>query len=180
MAAEGGLEINGKGPIVLFDNTAMSANDNKTASVKFTTPADWWSDGTNTLRFVHTLTRGYRIESASLKFETTSIVKNAKNGSGSEVNAVDGLFDDETNEDFHLKPEPAVQPDSLHSEAQNDTHGQVRNAMMQAGADNVSADSPISVADRLVTFSKFEYQGAFRLPAGHVWGFQLELFRGAD
>ena len=66
---EGELEINGNSPIELFGDQATFKNDKKTVPIVFITPADWWSDGANTLRFVHTRTGGYRIESASVDFD---------------------------------------------------------------------------------------------------------------
>ena len=65
---EGELEINGNGPLRLFDKQARSKNDNKTATVTFITPEGWWNNGKNTLRFVHTRTSGYRIQSVSVEF----------------------------------------------------------------------------------------------------------------
>ena len=71
-ATEGELTINGYGPITLFGNRAKYTNDGRTVSVTMTTPADWWNDGPNTLRFVHTSSGGYRVENASVVFETLS------------------------------------------------------------------------------------------------------------
>ena len=74
---EGQLEINGNGPIQLFGNRARSKNDRKTVPLTLTTLADWWQDGINTVRFIHTRRDGYRIESASVKFEiSSSLAKN--------------------------------------------------------------------------------------------------------
>ena len=66
---EGQLEINGNGPIQLFGDHARLKTDRKTVPITLTTLADWWNDGINTIRFIHTRTDGYRIESASVKFE---------------------------------------------------------------------------------------------------------------
>lgn len=64
---EGELYINGNGPITLF-GSKIQANDNVVASVTFDTPAAWWVDGSNSLRFVHTRTQGYRIDSLTVTF----------------------------------------------------------------------------------------------------------------
>ena len=75
-ANEGSLVINGHDPIALFGKLARYKNDRKTVPITLTTPADWWKDGMNILRFVHTKSGGYAIESASVSFQ------NAKNVSG--------------------------------------------------------------------------------------------------
>ena len=69
IAKEGTLEINGHEPITLFGNLARFKYDRKTVPITFNTPADWWKDGLNTLRFVHAKTGGYVIENASVSFE---------------------------------------------------------------------------------------------------------------
>lgn len=68
---EGELWINGNGPLRLFDDmvdTTMDATghyankDGLVADVQFATPASWWINGTNALRFVHLASQGFRIE----------------------------------------------------------------------------------------------------------------------
>ena len=67
---EGTLHINGLGPIQLFGDQASWKNDRKVLDVAFTTPADWWEDGVNTLRFTHTRTGGYRVNNAFVVFDS--------------------------------------------------------------------------------------------------------------
>ena len=76
---EGTLEINGAGPIQLFGRQASAKNDRQVVPITLTTSVDWWNDGRNTLRFVHTRTDGYRIESASVKFEAPLYLAQKKN-----------------------------------------------------------------------------------------------------
>ena len=59
---EGELYIQGNGPIPLFGESGRSANDGRTTQVTLNTPAKWWSNGANALRFVHTKTFGFRIQ----------------------------------------------------------------------------------------------------------------------
>jgi len=66
---EGVLEINGSAnSITLFGSQGTSANDQITVTVSYDTPASWWNDGDNSLRFTHTSTAGYIVESASVTF----------------------------------------------------------------------------------------------------------------
>ena len=67
---EGELFVNGNGPIRLFGEYSRGGNDSRTINVSFSMPASWWQDGNNTLKFVHTRTGGYRIERASIRFDT--------------------------------------------------------------------------------------------------------------
>jgi len=70
-ANEGTLYINGDvNTITLFGSQGTSANDGATVTVTYNTPASWWNDGANSLRFTHTSTAGYRVESASVTFTT--------------------------------------------------------------------------------------------------------------
>ena len=68
IADEGLLEINGNGPVQLFGDRAAFRNDRITSAITLNIPADWWNDGTNTLRFMHTRTGGYRIDNATVDF----------------------------------------------------------------------------------------------------------------
>ena len=74
IAAEGTLEINGHGPIILFDKLARPEYARKTVPIRLNTPADWWKDGVNTLRFVHTKLDGFVVKSVSVAFETAERV----------------------------------------------------------------------------------------------------------
>ena len=65
-ADEGALFINGNGPLALFGDQVGA--DGATVTTTFTTPASWWENGTNTLRFRHTETAGYRVGSADVSF----------------------------------------------------------------------------------------------------------------
>ena len=76
-ADEGELEINGNGPLQLFGREATWRNDRKTIDIALSTPAVWWNDGVNTLRFVHTKTGGYRVENASVDFGGTNLAETA-------------------------------------------------------------------------------------------------------
>ena len=67
---EGELYINGQGPLDLFDAQASDKWNNKESTVTFDTPADWWQQGENDLRFTHVKTAGYRVMSASVSFST--------------------------------------------------------------------------------------------------------------
>lgn len=68
IANEGLLYINGNGPVQLFGAQGTSANDNLNKSITFTTNASWWRQGNNSLRFVHTSTAGYIINSGNVSF----------------------------------------------------------------------------------------------------------------
>jgi len=66
---EGALYINGEvNSITLFGSQGTSGNDGATVTVTYDMPASWWNDGSNSLRFTHTSTGGYRVESASVTF----------------------------------------------------------------------------------------------------------------
>lgn len=65
---EGLLYINSNGPVQLFGPQGISANDNLVKTVSFTTNASWWKQGNNSLRFVHTSTAGYIINSGNVSF----------------------------------------------------------------------------------------------------------------
>src|SRR5262249_34209010 len=69
---EGELYVNGHGPITLFGD--QLGGDELTASAAYATPAAWWLDGSNSLRFVHLRTAGFRIDRAGISFtsETAS------------------------------------------------------------------------------------------------------------
>ena len=68
---EGTLDINGKGQMSLFGpNATPQLFHNKTARVVFSTPADWWHDGVNTLTFQHEWTDGHEILGISVEFLT--------------------------------------------------------------------------------------------------------------
>ncbi len=70
-ANEGTLYINGDvNTITLFGSQGVSGNDQQTVTVTYDTPASWWFDGANSLRFTHTSTGGYRVESASVSFSS--------------------------------------------------------------------------------------------------------------
>ena len=69
---EGELEINGNGRIPLFGDQATWKNNNKPVPIAMTTPAEWWNNGLNILRFVHTRTGGFRIDDALVDFEIAS------------------------------------------------------------------------------------------------------------
>ncbi len=69
---EGELYVNGNGPIILFGSDGIDAHDVTTVPITLSMPADWWIDGVNTLRFVHTKTFGYGIESIDVIFQTTN------------------------------------------------------------------------------------------------------------
>ena len=69
-ASEGNVYINGNGPVALFGARAASGNDAQTVSVSYATDPSWWMNGNNTLRFIHTQTGGFRIDSASVNFTT--------------------------------------------------------------------------------------------------------------
>jgi hypothetical protein len=68
MAGEGELIINGNTPISLFDTNGAN---NEFSDVIITTPGDFWNDGNNTLRFTHTATGGYVINSVEVNFGVT-------------------------------------------------------------------------------------------------------------
>ncbi len=67
-SSEGKLYVNGNGPIALFGSAGVSANDTKTADITVTTPANWWTNGDNALRFMHVRTGGYRIDAINVSF----------------------------------------------------------------------------------------------------------------
>ncbi|MCA9838608.1 MAG: DUF1565 domain-containing protein [Trueperaceae bacterium] len=71
-ANEGELYVNGNGPITLFGDYSKGGNDSRTISVSFSMSADWWQDGNNTLKFVHTRTGGFRVERASIRFDNSA------------------------------------------------------------------------------------------------------------
>ncbi len=73
---EGQLFINGNGPVQLFGNAARGANDSRSVDIRYITPASWWKEGSNTLRFVHTRTGGYRINRASVSFDSAAAEPN--------------------------------------------------------------------------------------------------------
>ena len=58
IADEGELEINGNGPVQLFEDQGLEDNDNQTIPITLVTPSAWWKDGANTLRFVSHLYPG--------------------------------------------------------------------------------------------------------------------------
>ena len=76
---EGQLEINGAGPIPLFGHQASFRNGGKFVYITFKTSVDWWNDGRNMLRFVHSGTDGYRIESVSVEFELPLVLTKRTN-----------------------------------------------------------------------------------------------------
>jgi hypothetical protein len=65
---EGELYVNGNGPLALFGDKASDQYDAKTVTLSYDTPANWWQDGSNSLKFRHIRTAGYRIESFSVNF----------------------------------------------------------------------------------------------------------------
>jgi len=67
-ANESLLYINGNGPIELFGVYASSDLNEKIESFVISTPADWWEDGENQLRFIHNRTWGSEILEAELDF----------------------------------------------------------------------------------------------------------------
>lgn len=67
-ANEGTLYINGRGSITLFGDQGTIANDTLTKTLTFSTPVSWWNNGANSLRFVHTETNGFTINSLSVSF----------------------------------------------------------------------------------------------------------------
>lgn len=67
-ANEGVLYINGRGSIFLFGDQGVIANDTLTKTLTFNTPVSWWNNGSNSLRFVHTSTTGFTINSLSVSF----------------------------------------------------------------------------------------------------------------
>ena len=69
---EGTLEINGNAPIQLFGEQGTWRNDRKTLAISFDTPTEWWLDGMNTLRFSHTRSGGFRVDSAWVEFDNVS------------------------------------------------------------------------------------------------------------
>ena len=81
-AEEGILSVNNKGSIVLFGASGRRhVNDQRTVTVEMTTPSEWWQDGKNALRFIHTRTNGFRIESVSVDFtKGTSLGSEPENG----------------------------------------------------------------------------------------------------
>ena len=75
------LRLTAMGPIQLFGDQGAEENDNQTTPITLATSAAWWNDGANTLRFVHTSTRGYGIVSASVSFRPS--LSPAKNSTAS-------------------------------------------------------------------------------------------------
>ena len=70
-ADEGALEINGSAnSITLFGSYGDTANDNSTITISYDTPASWWVNGDNSLKFIHSNTVGYTIESVSVTFSS--------------------------------------------------------------------------------------------------------------
>jgi hypothetical protein len=68
MLGEGELIINGNTPISLFDTNGP---DSEFSDVIITTPGAFWNDDDNTLRFTHTATGGYVINSIEVNFGVT-------------------------------------------------------------------------------------------------------------
>ena len=70
-ADEGTLEINGSSnSIKLFGSYGDTSNDKSTITISYDTPASWWVDGDNSLKFIHSNTAGYTIESVSVTFSS--------------------------------------------------------------------------------------------------------------
>ena len=70
VVGEGSLQINNHAPIKLFGKLAKRGNNDKTVPIALTTPSSFWKNGENALRFVHTATAGYEIESGFRKFQS--------------------------------------------------------------------------------------------------------------
>jgi len=68
MLGEGELIINGNTSISLFDINGL---DSEFSDIIITTPGNFWNDGDNTLRFTHTATGGYVINSVEVNFGVT-------------------------------------------------------------------------------------------------------------
>jgi len=66
---EGEFWVNGNGPIPIFGAAGTSANQQKVAMIELDLPLKYFVDGQNTLRFSHTKTDGYKINSVSVRFE---------------------------------------------------------------------------------------------------------------
>ena len=70
-ADEGALEINGSAnSIKLFGSYGDTSNDKSTITISYDTTASWWVDGDNSLKFIHSNTAGYTIESVSVTFSS--------------------------------------------------------------------------------------------------------------
>lgn len=65
---EGALYVNGAGPLELFGKRASGRNNARTVEVEYETPAEWWRNGSNSLRFSHTHSMGYRVENVTVTF----------------------------------------------------------------------------------------------------------------
>ncbi len=68
MPDEGELFVNGQGPLALFGDQARDENNNLSVTITMTTPAEWWTDGPNTLRWVWRRTRGFNVETFAVEF----------------------------------------------------------------------------------------------------------------
>lgn len=66
---ESELFVNGHGPVATFPS-ASGTNNNIVAKVEIEIPLEQWLEGQNQLRFVHTSSGGYRIDTATVRFET--------------------------------------------------------------------------------------------------------------
>ncbi len=67
---EGELYINNKGPYPLFNLHANASNNDVNTNITLELPASWWQEGKNVLRFKLLDTQGFRIEQASVHFDS--------------------------------------------------------------------------------------------------------------
>ncbi len=67
-ASEGMLYVNGVDSLILFGSIAAPARDNVLTEFMMRMSATAWKDGENSLRFAHTSTGGFRIDSVAVLF----------------------------------------------------------------------------------------------------------------
>jgi cysteine-rich repeat protein len=75
---EGELYVNGQGPIILFESVGENVPNHQVDDLTFDTPASWWVNGSNSLRFLHLETEGYRVDAVSVQMTTDSDFKPPK------------------------------------------------------------------------------------------------------
>ncbi|NOY17414.1 MAG: choice-of-anchor D domain-containing protein [Gammaproteobacteria bacterium] len=69
---EGELIINGNPPVALFGAQGISTNNTISANITISTPESYWNNGNNSLKFRHTSSGGFVIESLSVTFQVPS------------------------------------------------------------------------------------------------------------
>ena len=74
-ANEGMLYVNGQDSLLLFGSIAAPARDKTVTAFTMRMSAAAWNDGTNDLKFIHTSTAGFRVDSLAVSFgkRTTAV-----------------------------------------------------------------------------------------------------------